>query len=425
MRMIYSILYSLALISLLPREFLKRAHPVRSRWLKEKLGFFPHRDSTFSGKSKDNNLESLWIHAVSVGETMAALPLVRYLGQRYPEKEIIFSTMTDTGQEVARKNLEGLRVFYMPFDLGVIIRRVLKRLRVSLFITMETELWPNTFYELAKRGIPVIVVNARISEKSFKGYRRIRFFMKPVLDSVSAFCAASDLDARRLMELGVPSSRIYITGNLKFDMTPPAPPRLRLLNPSGKRIVVVGSTHQGEEEIILRELRELINNDRVFLILAPRHPQRSDEVVGLLKRLGVSFIKRSELRSEELEIDDADLLLLDTIGELSSFYGLADIAIVGGSFVPVGGHNLLEPAYWSRPVICGRYMNNFPLAEEFFKEGAALSIEERELKDTISELIRDPLRCEQMGYKARLIYERNSGSLRRTTEIIDRIIKRQ
>lgn len=422
MRFLYSLLYCLALLFLLPLHYFKRPEHLRSRWLKEKFGIL----------SPDEQLHpSIWIHAVSVGETLGARRLVNYLRERFPESSILFSTMTDTGQEIARKELlkdnpQGLFIFYMPFDIGLILKRIFRRSRVSLFITMETEIWPNIFLECKRLGIPVIVANARLSEKSMKGYRRIGFFMKRVLGAVNAFCCSSKIDKERLNALGVEESRIHVTGNLKFDMPPPDRPVLRL-KVNRKKIIVAGSTHPGEETLILQSLKELIKSGRIFLILAPRHPQRFKEVSGLLSTGGFNFIQRTGLSGDEVDTETYDLLLLDTIGELSSIYSLADMVILGGSFVPVGGHNLLEPAYWSRPVICGRYMNNFPLAEEFFKEGAAIQVEPQDIVKHIIELCDAPEMRLEIGKRARLIYERNRGALERTIKVIEEIMndKRQ
>ncbi|MCX7793609.1 MAG: 3-deoxy-D-manno-octulosonic acid transferase [Thermodesulfovibrionales bacterium] len=417
MRLLYTLFYFFALIFFLPVHFFKRPKELRPRWLREKIGLL---------KSGRNYSNAIWIHAVSVGETLGARRIVSYLNSRFPESLILFSTMTDTGQEIARRELmkenpEGILIFYMPFDLGFIIKNILNRFKVFLFITMETEIWPNTFEECKRLNIPVIIVNARLSAKSARGYRKINFFMKQVLDAVNAFCCSSNIDADRFHSLGVERSRIHVTGNLKFDMPPPARPELNLKN-SGKVIIIAGSTHQGEEAIMLQSLKELLLSGRVFLILAPRHPQRFNDVAGFVKAEGINFIRRTELSGNEIDADSYQLLLLDTIGELSSMYYFADIVLMGGSFVPVGGHNLLEPAYWSKPVICGRYMDNFPLAEEFFREGAALKTEPETLLKDVMELCNNPQKRLEIGKKAGIIYERNRGAFEKTLKIIEEII---
>lgn len=429
MRFLYTFLYCLTLVFIFPIHYFKRPKALRSRWLKEKFGILSPLVAKVT--VEDQSRHAIWVHAVSVGETLGARRLVNYLRERFPKSLILFSTMTDTGQEIARKELlkdaeKRIFVFYMPFDIPFIIRRILRRYRVSLFITMETELWPNIFKECKRLGIPVIVANARISEKSTKGYRKISFFMKPVMNSVAAFCASSKIDAERLRILGVEASRIHITGNLKFDMPPPDRPLLSL-KVNRKKIIVIGSTHPGEEALVLGTLKDLIKSKKVFVILAPRHPQRFDEVSGLLSTGGFNFINRTGLSGDEVDTETYDLLLLDTIGELSSIYSLADIVILGGSFVPVGGHNLLEPAYWSKPVICGRHMDNFPLAEEFFKEGAAIQAEPQDILKHIIELCDAQQMGLEIGKRARLIYERNRGALERTIKVIEEIVndKRQ
>jgi len=466
MRILYTIIYLIVLIFLLPFEFLKRPASIRPRWLREKFGviypcdnqwrnrgqksevrnqrsdvrgqksevgyqslrkIFPQHltsdfrflTSNFRAPSSDLRMPCIWIHAVSVGETLAVRGLVERLRQEFPQRPIIFSTMTDTGQQTAKRQFEGITVVYMPFDIGFILKRLFKRLNITLFITVETEFWPNTFYVCKSLGIPLIVVNARLSERSFKGYKKIRFFMKDILASVRTFCAGSPYDAERLKALGVPEERIQITGNLKFDMAPPEPLNLTFKNDLNKNIIVIGSTHPGEEGLILQALDSLTRSGKVYIILAPRHPQRFKEVEEILKGRRIRFVKRSDIGDHKIvDLQESDLMLLDTLGELSSFYSIADIAIVGGSFVPVGGHNLLEPAYWSKPVICGRYMDNFPLAEEFFSEGGALMVEPEEIEEVVSELLDYPQKRADLGQKAKEIYERNRGALERTISII-------
>jgi 3-deoxy-D-manno-octulosonic-acid transferase len=426
LRTLYTILYLIALIFLLPFEFLKRPADLRLRWLKEKFGVIhpPLNPPSYikrgeGGVTSDHRKPCLWIHAVSVGETLAARGIVERLRREFPHIPIIFSTMTDTGQQTAMREFKGITVVYMPFDIGFILKRLFRRLNIALFITVETEFWPNTFYILRRLGIPLIVVNARLSEKSFKGYKKVRFFMRDVLASVSAFCAGSPYDAERLKALGVPEGRIQITGNLKFDMPPPEPLNLTFKNDLNKCIIVIGSTHPGEEGLILQALNNLIMSGKIYIVLAPRHPQRFKEVEEVLRRRGIRFVKRSEIGAHKIvDLQEKDLMLLDTLGELSSFYSIADIAIVGGSFVPVGGHNLLEPAYWSKPVICGKHMDNFPLVEEFLREGAALMVEEGQIEEVVSELINSPKKRADLGQRAKEIYERNRGALERTISVI-------
>jgi 3-deoxy-D-manno-octulosonic-acid transferase len=426
LRILYTILYLIALIFLLPFEFLKRPADLRLRWLKEKFGVIhpPLNPPSYikrggGGVTSDHRKPCLWIHAVSVGETLAARGIVERLRREFPHIPIIFSTVTDTGQQTAMREFKGITVVYMPFDIGFILKRLFRRLNIALFITVETEFWPNTFYILRRLGIPLIVVNARLSEKSFNGYKKVRFFMRDVLASVSAFCAGSPYDAERLKALGVPEGRIQITGNLKFDMPPPEPLNLTFKNDLNKCIIVIGSTHPGEEGLILQALNNLIMSGKIYIVLAPRHPQRFKEVEEVLRRRGIRFVKRSEIGAHKIvDLKEKDLMLLDTLGELSSFYSIADIAIVGGSFVPVGGHNLLEPAYWSKPVICGKHMDNFPLVEEFLREGAALMVEEGQIEEVISELINSPKKRADLGQRAKEIYERNRGALERTISVI-------
>ncbi len=409
---LYTLIYTAVALVVLPYQLLRRPGKLRRVWLREK--FFINK------KYKTEREPSIWIHSVSVGETVAATPLVNELLRIYPQYLIILTTMTDTGRDIAIKRFssnERVRVMYMPFDLRMIINRFLKTFDVRLFITLETELWPNTFIASSERGIPVFIVNGRISERSFKGYRRAGFFMKYIFQSVTLFMMSSEVDRERLLGLGVPEEKVSVTGNIKFDIPHISAPRIRVI--TRRKILVVASTHDDEERIIIESIIEMIRNREVFIILAPRHPERFPEVERLLNGMGLRFIRRTEIHDQlDADEDGMDMMLLNTIGELASFYSLSDIVIMGGSFIPKGGHNILEPAYWSKPVITGPYMHNFPLSQEFFREGGAIMTDSGDLYMTLRRLIDEPSLSDEIGRKAKEIFIRNSGALQRTIALI-------
>jgi 3-deoxy-D-manno-octulosonic-acid transferase len=415
---IYSCIYLIAIIVLFPVEYFKRPSEIRKKWLNDKLGLF---DSSFITHPSS----FVWVHAVSVGEVMAASPLLKKIRERFPEKTIMLSTITDTGRKVAWERApEGTKVLYLPFDLPFILNRVLSRVKPELLIVIETELWPNLISVFRKKGIPVLLLNGRISEKSFKGYLKISFFMKKVLSFVDFFGMQGEDYAERIRQLGADSKKVKDLGNFKFDMRPPAEIPAWTKKLSGP-VITAGSTHDGEEELIVGVYLGLKEDfPDLNLIIAPRHPERFSLVEEMLRAKGVAFVRRSALdmskssSSEHLELKGV-IVLLDTVGELSSVYGISDIAVIGKSFRGYGGQNPLEPAYWGKPIICGPHMENFPIVEEFFREGAAIRVREENLRQKIRELLRDPEKAEKAGSMARLLYKKNAGAVEKALEIIE------
>ena len=428
MYLLYTLLYCTVLVFLLPFQYLKRPKKLRKRWLREKFGFL---NSEFGIR----NSEFIWIHAVSVGEVMAAIPLLKKLREKYPSKSLMLSTITDTGQKVARERVpEGTMVFYLPFDIPIILKRVFERMRPELLITIETELWPNLFRISRQYGIPVVLLNGRISEKSFKGYKKASFFMKEVLSNVDLFCMQSEMDAERISSIGVNEGRIKVLGNFKFDIKPPSKiPEWseRMKGP----VLIAGSTHEGEEEFLISAYMKLKKDfTDLNLILAPRHPERFKDVEDLLRSKGVSFIKRSAFSTSnpplpplvkggeggfsELQTFSGTVILLDTVGELSAVYGISDIAIIGKSFKGYGGQNPLEPAYWGKPIVCGLHMENFPFIKDFYREGAAFEVDENGLYPKLRELLLLPEKAKETGLKAQQLYKKNTGAVDRAIEVI-------
>ncbi len=432
MYLLYSLLYSIVLFFLLPFHYLKRPKELRERWLKEKFGFFDSSLITPQSpllpfakggrRSESTRTEGIiWIHAVSVGEVMAALPFVKRLRERYPSRGIILSTITDTGQKVARGGApEGTSIFYLPFDITFVLKRALKRVKPEILVTIETELWPNIFRVFKEYGVPIVLLNGRISENSFRGYKKISFFMKKVLSYVDLFCMQSEMDAARIKSLGVDKERIKVLGNFKFDTKPPSDiPEWaeRITGP----VIIAGSTHEGEEEFMISVFRELKKDfPDLNLIIAPRHPERFKEVEELLRSKGNSLIKRSTFGTQLAAPSTlrGEIILLDSVGELSAIYGISNIAIIGKSFRGYGGQNPLEPAYWGKAIVCGPHMENFPFIKDFYYEGAALEVSEEGLYLKLKELLLLPEKANVMGLKAKELYMRNAGAVEKAVEIV-------
>jgi 3-deoxy-D-manno-octulosonic-acid transferase len=408
MFLVYSLLYAVTVFILFVPEYLGRPKELRRKWVREKFGYVPERDS------------SIWVHAVSVGEVGASIRLLKKLRAEYPQSPLILSTITDTGQKVAlEKAPEGTTVVYLPFDLNYILDRCLKRTKPRAFLVMETELWPNIFRALASNGVPVLVLNGRISERSAEGYKKISFFMKKVFSYVSFFGMQGKVDAERLKGIGATNNEVEVLGNFKFDMS--ISREMPQWAASLERPVIVGgSTHKGEEEIILSSYRENIERfPGLKLIIAPRHPQRFGEVEDILKSSGLPYVKRSEVdRLTPDNLRNTGIILLDTVGELSSVYGIADIAIIGKSFAGIGGQNPLEPAFWGKPIICGPHMENFPFIKDFYEEGAAFEVDQSTLAKKMKELLLAPEKALAAGEKAKKLYARNSGAVDRAMGII-------
>jgi 3-deoxy-D-manno-octulosonic-acid transferase len=429
MYLIYSLMYIIAIIFLLPFEYYKRPKDIRKRWLREKFGFYELNLETFTPPypplGKGGNGGMVWVHAVSVGEVMAALPLLKSLKERYPSKGIILSTITDTGQRLASERApEGTTIVYLPFDIFLILNAILKKIKIEILIVIETEIWPNLFKVFKENGIPLILLNGRISENSFNGYKKISFFMKRVLSYVDFFGMQGEEYAERIRSLGVDNGKVMNLGNFKFDTRPPLqiPEWTEKIRGS---VITAGSTHEGEEELITSVCIELKKDfPDINLIIAPRHPERFKEVEDMLRSKGVAFIKRSALSTQPSEprIFKSEIIILDTVGELSAIYGISDIAIIGKSFRGSGGQNPLEPAYWGKPILCGPHMENFPVIKDFYNEGAALEVNEEGLYAKLKELLMSPEKAKEIGSKAQQLYRKNTGAVDRAMEIIARYV---
>jgi 3-deoxy-D-manno-octulosonic-acid transferase len=379
---------------------------------------------------------AIWIHAVSVGEVLAVAPLVPQLRQRFPERKIVVSTVTETGQELAARQLGADATIYLPLDFGFACRRALRAVQPELVIIAETEFWPRFLREAKGAGARVMIVNGRISDRSFGRYRFWRNSMRPILSHVDLFLMQSEEDARRIRAIGAPQERISVSGNLKYDLALPAaaPVVAWLEGEVGRQqrrpLIVAGSVTSGEESLVLIAFGVVQGQwPRALLVLAPRRPDRFDAAARLAEESNRKVLRRSQLSfapGDHPPLDEnAGVLLLDSVGELAGLYRLADAVFVGGSLVPAGGHNVLEPAWFGKPPLFGPSMENFRgIAARFLEARAAMQVSSpEELGDAWIELIQNPARSEQMGRKARELVEANRGatarSLERIAELLD------
>ena len=420
---VYSMLLAAGLILTLPYWLVQMSRHGKYRaGFAERLGRFPSRLRV------DLSVPTIWVHAVSVGEVMAVSQLIAELRRRLPAYRIVVSTTTDTGQRLARKHLSPEDVFYCPMDFAFAIRPYLRRLRPQLVVIAETELWPNFFRLAHAHGARVAIVNARISDRSWPGYRRFRFLLKRIFRSVDLVLAQTEEDRRRLAQLGAPEARLHTTGILKFDVPAPALPPLvdslrKALAESGATpVLVCGSTVDEEEPLLLRAFENILASyPQAVMILAPRHPERFDEVSRLLERLGIHFFKRSLWAGEAVA---GGVLLVDTIGELAALYSLADIAFVGGSLVPRGGHNIIEPAQHGVAIMVGPHTDDFRDIVRLFQSHDALRVVgPAELPLVFMELISNAGARTALGQRAAAILRSQTGATVRTAEALQELLR--
>jgi 3-deoxy-D-manno-octulosonic-acid transferase len=381
---------------------------------------------------------AIWIHAVSVGEVLAAKPLVEGLKARFPDRAIFVSTTTETGQRLARERLQSANgIFYFPLDWVVPVRKALRTIRPALVIVMETEIWPNFLRETRRSGIPVIFANARISERSFSRFERWRFligeFFERTLQDPELFLAQSEEDAKRLVSMGAPEERVEITGNLKYDAEPSAIGRFgswlqtQIRQQERWPVLVAGSVVEGEEQAVLAGYDGVQRQwRRTLLILAPRKPDRFIAAEKIIAEGGWNTVRRSQLDMSHPLGEDTDVLVLDSIGELAGLYSLADAVFVGGSLVRAGGHNILEPACFSRPPVFGPSMENFrEMADRFLDAHAGVQVANGEqLGKVWVQLIENNGMRERMGQAAHEISKQNRGATARSLERIAAAIAR-
>lgn len=378
---------------------------------------------------------AIWVHAVSVGETLAVAGLVQEMQRAFPERKIYLSHVTPAGREAGEARLPSVAGrFYLPLDWGWAVRRALARLRPALLVVVETELWPNLLRAAQEAGTRVMVVNARLSGRSLRGYKLVRPFMRRVLADVDAICAQSEADAERFRQLGAMPARVRMVGNLKFDAQPPhlgefaRAMKVALHRAQRGPVLVAASTMPGEEPLVLAAWDLIQARYRnALLILAPRHPARFNEVDQYLARTGRAFVRRTTLKVENQELSQqvaaAAILLLDTIGELAGIFEVADLVFIGGSLVPTGGHNLLEAAYWSKVITFGPHMENFrDIANLFLEAGAAIQIRNSEELAHTTWLLENSEARNRLGTSARQVLKENSGGTARTLDCLRQIL---
>jgi 3-deoxy-D-manno-octulosonic-acid transferase len=422
MYLIYTALLAAGLLVSLPYWLMQRLRHGKYRaGLGERLGRIPQRLTAQPARP------TIWIHAVSVGEVLAVHGLAAELAKRFSQHRIVISTTTDTGQKLARSRFGAENVFYFPLDFAFAIRPYLRLLQPELIVIAETEFWPN-FLRLAHgTGARIAVVNARISNQSRSGYWRFRHLLARVLQNVDLFLTQTSEDARRLEEIGASAERIEVTGNLKFDVpAPPAPPLIASLRAAFQQantspVIVCGSTVDGEEPILLQAfVNVLASHPRAAMILAPRHPERFGEVVQLLEQLGIRFWRRSLWSGDPVV---GGVLLIDTIGELAALYALADIAFVGGSLVPRGGHNIIEPALHCVPIVVGNHTENFrDIVSLFQSRDAVRVVGPSELPVVLMELISNPAERAALGRRAGETLRAQMGATQRTLQALEELL---
>jgi 3-deoxy-D-manno-octulosonic-acid transferase len=427
MYLLYTLLGFLYCIALLPALFYEAVRYKKYiGTLRQRFGYLP---VSLNVDAED----SVWIHAVSVGEVLSARALIGDLRRLYPALRLFLSTTTIAGQQVARASVPGVdAVFYFPLDFPFIIRRMLGIVRPRLFIMMETEIWPNLLRVCRQAGVRTVLVNGRISARSFPRYRFIRAFFRGVLADIDHCCVQSAETRDRLLDLGADPGRITITGSLKFDslqVAPGRPPRsldrvLRFFEVAGDRIVIVaGSTLRGEEAALFRVFDRLRGISRdALLIVAPRHPERFAEVERLALEAGFDTVRRTDLPIDAEP--RAEVVVLDTIGELAQLYQVATIVFVGGSLVPAGGHNILEPAIFGKPIVFGQYMDNFSeIADAFLAARAGVQVaSEAALESVLRRLLADPGERRRLGEAARAVVEANRGAKDKSLAVIGQLL---
>lgn len=408
---IYTIALFMVLAFGLPYWLLAMATDGKYReGLSERLGWVPRR------LREGDQRKTIWVHAVSVGEVLAASRLVNELGACAPQYRVVLSTTTRTGQRLARERTGPNHTFYFPLDFPWIVRRYLRTLDPVLLVLVETELWPNLLTACRRSSIPVAVVNARISDRSLPRYLRLRAIWKQILAGLSIVLAQSEEDVKRLKAIGAPPNRVSFAGNLKFDVRSAEPAAittaLREKLAPGTRVLVCGSTLDGEEEILLDAFQQLLKTmPDCVMILAPRHPERFARVAWLIKNRNERFVRRSNWIKRPAKIKPGTIILLDSIGELASVYALASVAVVGGSLVPGGGHNPLEPAQFAVPVVMGTHYGNFRAIIDTLLQAEALKLATKEtLVPMLENLLTDLDAANALGVRALEVFHHQSGA---------------
>jgi len=410
MKLLYHVTFFLFCILYLPSFLIKR----------KAQDHFGERLGNVSVPQKRG--KRLWLHAVSLGEALALGPLVEEIRKTFPEIELVFSTTTNTGRAMLKRiQKEDEIVFYFPLDFGPIVRKSLRAIQPDYFATMETEIWPNLITVMKEEGVPIFLLNGRISKKSFRKYWWIRWAIRAPLKHIDLLCMQSHEDKERVCQLGADPQKVHVVGNMKFDLSFPEAKRKEaslmrgeLGIQNGDMLWVAGSTHPHEERSLLKIYNTLVQeHPRLHLLIAPRHPERSKEVSKLIQSLHRKSVLFS--KHQRWEGGPESILILDTVGHLRSIYAAADVVFIGGSLVPRGGQNLLEPAFFAKPITFGPHMDNFrDIAELFLKEKAALQVQsEGELAVVTRTLLQDERNRQSLGRRAQELIRTQQGVVNR------------
>lgn len=424
MYLLYSLLFTVGAILSAPYYLLRPGRGRGRGYWSERIGNIPFQEST---------QRAIWVHAVSLGETLAAAGLVQEIQRKYPDRKIYLSHVTPAGREAGEKRLPAIAGrFFLPLDWRWTVRKALARIRPSFLLVVETELWPNLLRAAKEAGARVVMVNARLSTRSLKRYQLAGPFLRRVLDGVDEICAQTEEDADRFRRLGAPAGRVRMTGNLKFDAQPPQlgdfarALKAALGQTQRSPVVVAASTMPGEEPLVFKAWDAIRQrNPKSLLILAPRHPARVNELCDQMIRQLRVYVRRTALPADGQALaallQSKPILILDTIGELAGIFEVADIVFMGGSLVPTGGHNLLEPAYWSKPIIFGPHMENFrDIARRFLDAGAAIQVNDPEELAQAAQRLEDPGARARLGAAARMALDQNSGATARTLDALQK-----
>ena len=417
MFIVYDILFIVFAVCYTPYLLMKK------KWhsgFKMRFGFLPEEL-----KERLSVKLNIWIHAVSVGEVLAVKRFIEQMQKRYPDKQIVVSTVTQTGQELARKLFEDAVVLYAPLDLSWSVWQYLKAIHPVVYITAETEIWPNIFCLLNHRQVPIVQVNGRISDKSYGGYRTFKFFLEEILEYVQCFCMQTETDAERIIRIGARADRVCVKGNMKFDDDSAAIAQNygAVFQDAQAPVWVAGSTHPGEEEIVLNAFQRLqLGDSACKLILAPRHIERVPEIEAMLQKREIIFTKFSDVLKNQAKADH--VILVDTIGHLRSLYAYALVVFVGKSLTGRGGQNIIEPASFGRLVVVGPHMENFRSVKELFVRNNALVTvqDEDELVSVLSDVLECPEKAEEIGRRGLMVIEQQRGAVERTLEQVARFI---
>jgi 3-deoxy-D-manno-octulosonic-acid transferase len=397
------------------------------RGIRERLGIY-----TQDFRQLLTGRKVIWVHAVSVGETRAAIPLIKAMRERYPDAFLLLSNVTETGRKISAGVSEIDYTIFFPFDLLWVVRKALNLIRPDIIVIVETEIWPNFVMEAKRRKIPVVLVNGRISDRSFPRYRMAGKLLLPVLSSITDYCMQSERDSRRIRHLGAVAGRVRVTGNLKFDMQPPqidvaalGTMKSELKLPDNCQLWVAGSTHDGEETQLVdvyQQLRMICPD--LFLVLVPRHPERCRQVQEELAKVGIAATLRSTLSTLNRTLQPGEVMIVDTLGEVLKLYALADLVFVGGSLVNTGGHNILEASLLNKPVLYGSYMQNFKEIARLVRAAhAGLQVKNAEdLYRQMRLLLENPDEAKRIGENGYHLLEENRGATQRTLEVIDQRI---